>query len=171
MAKKCSIQVNGQEHIMLTQLADYIDNSEPNSRSVEKVISILKEGKAITNVQGVPGMFVTEDQRKDIKLINSENMVPGLIDVRYFESIAQGPGGSPTNLYKIEVNDNILQQRPKVGDSNSNFNYNNQYELDQFNRLSADKNLHRLQKKKYQINQNLLKYTVQMRKHKTNCNS
>ena len=139
MAKKCSIQVNGQEHIMLTQLADYIDNSEPNSRSVEKVVDILKEGRGITSVQGVPGLFVTEDQRKDIKLINSQGMVPGLIDVRYFESIAQGPDGSPTNLYKIEVNDNILQQRPKVGDSNSNFNYNNQYELDQFNRLSADK--------------------------------
>ena len=66
----CRIMVNGKEHLMMSKVADYIDNSKQGSRSVQKIVDILKDSKVLTQFQGKPEMFATQEQRNELRLIN-----------------------------------------------------------------------------------------------------
>lgn len=134
----CTIQVNGKDHLLLSEIASYVDNSNPGSRSAAKVAEILKETESVYPIQGTPGLFATEMQLRDLRMLNNPKVVPGLIVPVYFKSIPRGPQSNyPTNLYKIEINEDALQAKEKVEATNSDFNYKNQYELDRHNRLNS----------------------------------
>ena len=67
MANKCIIIVNGKEHVMMSKVADYIDNSATGSRNAQKIVDILKGSRVLTQFQGKPEMFATQEQLKELK--------------------------------------------------------------------------------------------------------
>ena len=135
---KCRIMVNGKEHLMMSELADYIDNSKQGSRSVEKIADILKGSKSLTQFQGKPELFATQEQRNELNLINQR--YPNLISMP-FETVTNVRtfAGKPTNIYKVIINQDILNRAIEVKDTDSDFNYKNEFEKDQYNRQTSAK--------------------------------
>ena len=116
---KCRIMVNGKEHLMMSELADYIDNSKQGSRSVQKIADILKGSKSLTQFQGKPELFATQEQRNELNLINQR--YPNLISMP-FETVTNVRtfAGKPTNIYKVIINQDILNRAIEVFEANVN---------------------------------------------------
>jgi hypothetical protein len=126
----CKIFINKEENTMLTALFDYIDNSDPGTRKVDKVIDILKESGAVRAVQGRDGVYATQEDLVQLGYIDSPSLLPGLLTSTYVESIVDPTTKKNTNLYKIEVNPLTLNFADAVKDRNADIKYGNQYELD-----------------------------------------
>ena len=107
MANKCIIIVNGKEHVMMSKVADYIDNSATGSRNAQKIVDILKDSRVLTQFQGKPEMFATQEQLKELRLVNQR--YPGLLNFSFETTQKYGPEtGQPTNIYKVTIIPNIL---------------------------------------------------------------
>ena len=122
----------------MSELADYIDNSKQGSRSVQKIADILKGSKSLTQFQGKPELFATQEQRNELNLINQR--YPNLISMP-FETVTNVRtfAGKPTNIYKVIINQDILNRAIEVTDTDSDFNYKNEFEKDQYNRQTSAK--------------------------------
>ena len=138
MANKCIIIVNGKEHIMMSKVADYIDNSATGSRNAQKVVDILKDSRVLTQFQGKPEMFATQEQLKELRLVNQR--YPGLLNFSFETTQKYGPEtGQPTNIYKVTISPNILNSASEVKAKDSEFNFKNNFEKDEFTRKTQAK--------------------------------
>ena len=138
MANRCTIIVNGKEHVMMSKVADYIDNSATGSRNVQKIIDILKDSRVLTQFQGKPEMFATQEQLKELRLINQR--YPNLLNFSFETVQKYGPEtGQPTNIYKVNINPTILNSASEVKAQDSDFNYKNNFEKDEFTRKTQAK--------------------------------
>ena len=138
MANKCIIIVNGKEHIMMSKVADYIDNSATGSRNAQKIVDILKDSRVLTQFQGKPEMFATQEQLKELRLVNQR--YPGLLNFSFETTQKYGPEtGQPTNIYKVTISPNILNSASEVKAKDSEFNFKNNFEKDEFTRKTQAK--------------------------------
>ena len=138
MANKCIIIVNGKEHVMMSKVADYIDNSATGSRNAQKIVDILKDSKVLTQFQGKPEMFATQEQLKELRLVNQR--YPGLLNFSFETTQKYGPEtGQPTNIYKVTISPNILNSASEVKAQDSEFNFKNNFEKDEFTRKTQSK--------------------------------
>ena len=133
---KCKIIVNGQEHNMLSNVYDHIDNTDPGKRSAAKVIDVLKDNRLITEMPDSDELYASQEQLKELKLINQ--LTPNLISAEYVD-IPFKSNNQSTNLYKISINETALQQADRKEGQDSSLDYTSEYELDKFKRLQAKK--------------------------------
>ena len=133
---KCKIIVNGQEHNMLSNVYDHIDNTDPGKRSAAKVIDVLKDNRLITEMPDSDELYASQEQLKELKLINQ--LTPNLISAEYVD-IPFTSNNQSTNLYKVSINETALQQADRKEGQDSSLDYTSEYELDKFKRLQAKK--------------------------------
>ena len=138
MANNCIIIVNGKEHVMMSKVADYIDNSKEGSRSTQKIVDILKESKVLTQFQGKPELFATQEQLKELRLVNQR--YPGVLGFAFETVQKYGPEtGQPTNIYNVTINTAVLNAASEVKAQDSEFNFKNNFEKDEFTRKTQAK--------------------------------
>jgi len=126
----CKIFVNKEENTMLTALFDYIDNSNPGTRKVDKVIDILKENGVVRGMQGRSGVYATEEDMIQLRYIDDPSLLPGLLTSTLVTTIKDPTTNQDTNVYEIDVNSLTLNFANAVKDRNADITYSNQYELD-----------------------------------------
>ncbi len=126
----CKIFVNKEENTMLTALFDYIDNSNPGTRKVDKVIDILKENGVVRSMQGRSGIYATEEDMMQLRYIDDPSLLPGLLTSTLVTTIKDPATNQDTNVYEIDVNSLTLNFANAVKDRNADITYSNQYELD-----------------------------------------
>jgi len=136
----CKYYIDGKESRLYTDLYGYFDNTSPERKSVEDVYKILKEHKIATRVRGE--LFVTQGNSVQPKLteINRINRkYPNLIDTTFIK-ITRATSFSPKNkLYSMSINEEVLKSIPNEGATNSDLDYKNQYELEEFMRKDQAK--------------------------------
>jgi hypothetical protein len=122
----------------MSKVADYIDNSKEGSRSTQKIVDILKESKVLTQFQGKPELFATQEQLKELRLVNQR--YPGVLGFAFETVQKYGPEtGQPTNIYNVTINTAVLNAASEVKAQDSEFNFKNNFEKDEFTRKTQAK--------------------------------
>ena len=133
MSKNCKIIVNQEEHQMLSEVSNYIDNTK--NRKPADVEKILRDNNSLMRFRDRPGLFAVESQLKDLRYLNQ--LIPGLVSITYDTAIKKGPvTGLPTNVYKIAINQQPLDKASIPSD----LDHKNQYELDKYTREKQRQN-------------------------------
>ena len=111
--KKCKVIVNDKQHLMLSEIAEYIYITKEGSRSTQKIIDILKDSNVLTQFPGKTEMFSTQEQLKEIRLVNQR--YPGLLNSSFEKVQKYSPKtGHATNIYKVTISPNILNSASEV---------------------------------------------------------
>ena len=137
MACKFKYHINGVESKLYTELYGYMDNTNPEEKSVEKVYKIL-ENNAISTISNGSRYIHTFDvpsNLKEIDVINKE--YPGLIKTQYVRTVITNAANKTAKLHTLDVNEVVLSQIPTRSLETADFVSDNKVELDQYVKLIA----------------------------------
>jgi len=137
MACKFKYHINGVESKLYTELYGYMDNTNPEKKSVEKVYKIL-EDNAITMVSNGSRYIHISDVPSNLKEINVINKeYPGLIKTQYIRSVITNAMNKTAEMHTIDINEAVLSQIPTRSLETADFVSDSEVEIDQYVRLVA----------------------------------
>ena len=129
----CKYYLDGKVNELYTDLYGYLDNADPGKRTTERVYKILKKHGIATRIQG--NMYLNQSNlpysRRELTRI--EGKYPGLLRTEFIKNTPESYYSRASELHTLSINENTLKTEiPADFESNSDFDYTNEYELETY---------------------------------------
>ena len=129
----CKYYLDGKVSELYTDLYGYLDNADPDKRSVERIYKILKKHGIATRIGGNIYLNQSNLPYSKRELTRIEGKYPGLLRTKFIKNTPESYYSRASELHTLSINDNILKNEiPADFESNADFNYDNEYQLESY---------------------------------------
>ena len=129
----CKYYSDGKENQLYTDLYGYLDNVDPNKRSGARIYKILKKHGIATKIGDNIYLNQSNLPYSKRELVRIEGRYPGLLETKFIKNTPESYYSRASELHTLSINEITLKtQIPADFESNSDFDYNTEYELESY---------------------------------------
>lgn len=129
----CKYYLDGKISELYTDLYGYLDNTDLNKRSVEKVYKILKKHGIATRIRDNIYLNQSNLPYSKRELVRIEGKYPGLLRTEFIKNTSDTYYSRASELHTLSINEDVLKNEiPADFENNADINYTTEYELESY---------------------------------------
>tara|TARA_R100001594_G_scaffold61987_2_gene96264 strand:- start:549 stop:5072 length:4524 start_codon:yes stop_codon:yes gene_type:complete len=129
----CRYYLDGKVSELYTDFYGYLDNVDPQKRSVDKVYKILKKHGIATKHQGQIYLNQSNLPYGLREIARIAGKYPGLLSTEFIKQTPESYYSRASELHTLTINENVLKNNiPANFEAEADFTYKTQYDIDNY---------------------------------------